>query len=115
MSQLNNWPNRHTCVFSMKALNPSFICRSEDDDDDTKEAVDDDDLNPGKSDSGSVQNENSLSPPPQHPPTTGHIGAKKRHRSTESIDEIEVPSPKKHSQNPLGLPGANIRINSRGM
>lgn len=76
--------------------------------------MDDDDLNPGKSDGGSVQNENSLSPPPQHPPTAGHVGAKKRHRSTESIDEIEVPSPKKPSQNPLGLPGANIRINSRG-
>ena len=92
------------------------LCRSEDtEDDDTKEAVDDDDLNPGKSDGGSVQNENSLSPPPQHPPTAGHVGAKKRHRSTESIDEIEVPSPKKPSQNPLGLPGANIRINSRGM
>ena len=103
-------------MLSPNTFNKTLIYRSEDtEDDDTKEAVDDDDLNPGKSDGGSVQNENSLSPPPQHPPTAGHVGAKKRHRSTESIDEIEVPSPKKPSQNPLGLPGANIRINSRGM
>ena len=48
----------------------------------------------------SVHNDNSLSP----------IPSKKRHRSTDS-DEVEVSSPKKQT---LGLPGANIKIASRG-
>ena len=80
--------------------------RGESDDDDTKEAVDDEDLNIGKSDGGSMQN--SLSPP--LPPSSG----KKRHLSSDSIEPEEVPSPKKHAGNPLGLPGINLRIANRG-
>ena len=103
----------------------------DDDDDNTKEAVEEDEEEEEvlieKSDGASVQN--SLSPPPTQP-TTGsggvhhntsgllHSGlsSKKRHRSNDSIEAEEVSSPKKPTHNnPLGLPGANIKIASRGM
>ena len=57
--------------------------------------------------SDSVQNlEHSLSP----------RNARKRHRSADSGNEEveELPSPMK-KQNTLGMPGANIKIASRGM
>ena len=84
--------------------------------DDTKEAVEDEEEEEvliEKSDGASVQN--SLSPPPN--PSAGlHSGSKKRHRSNDSIEAEEVSSPKKpNHNNPLGLPGANIKIASRGM
>ena len=104
--------------------------RSEDDD--TKEAVEDEEeeevLIENKSDGASVQN--SLSPPPPsalsaaaaataagvHSTGLMHSGSKKRHRSNDSIEAEEVSSPKKPTHNnPLGLPGANIKIASRGM
>ena len=103
----------------------------DDDDDNTKEAVEEDEEEEEvlieKSDGASVQN--SLSPPPTQPTTgsggvhhntTGllHSGlsSKKRHRSNDSIEAEEVSSPKKPTHNnPLGLPGANIKIASRGM
>ena len=99
--------------------------RSEDDD--TKEAVEDEEEEEvliEKSDGASVQN--SLSPPPPSAlsaaaATAGvntglHSGSKKRHRSNDSIEAEEVSSPKKPTHNnPLGLPGANIKIASRGM
>ena len=50
-----------------------------------------------------LENENSLSP----------IPSKKRHRSNDSDDEVEVSSPKK--QQTLGLPaGVNIKMANRG-
>ena len=81
-----------------------------------------------------MHNDNSLSPPPpmqaihappvppKHPtlPTLpvapSSVGSKKRHRSNDSEDVEEVvSSPKKHnSHRPLGLPGANIKIENRG-
>ena len=104
----------------------------DDDDDNTKEAVEEDEEEEEvlieKSDGASVQN--SLSPPPTQPTTVGsggvhhntsgllHSGlsSKKRHRSNDSIEAEEVSSPKKPTHNnPLGLPGANIKIASRGM
>ena len=80
---------------------------------------------------GSTHNDNSISPPPPMqaitaaPPqaatglTAPSIGAsKKRHRSqdSEDVEEVNVSSPKKHnsSHRPLGLPGANIKIENRG-
>ena len=50
-------------------------------------------------------------------PSIGH--GKKRHRSqdSEDVEEVNVSSPKKHnnsSHRPLGLPGANIKIENRG-
>lgn len=103
----------------------------DDDDDNTKEAVEEDEEEEEvlieKSDGASVQN--SLSPPPTQPTTVGsggvhhnttgllHSGlsSKKRHRSNDSIEAEEVSSPKKPTHNnPLGLPGANIKIASRG-
>ena len=66
------------------------------------EAIDTEEEVKEKSDhTSSVHNDNSLSP----------IPSKKRHRSTDS-DDVEVSSPKK--QQTLGLPGANIKIASRG-
>jgi len=79
---------------------------------------------------GSTHNDNSISPPPPMqaitaaPPqaatglTAPSIGGKKRHRSqdSEDVEEVNVSSPKKHnsSHRPLGLPGANIKIENRG-
>jgi len=79
---------------------------------------------------GSTHNDNSVSPPPtmqainSAPPqaatglTAPSIGGKKRHRSqdSEDVEEVNVSSPKKHnsSHRPLGLPGANIKIENRG-
>ena len=86
---------------------------------------------------GSIHNENSLSPPPPMQglstnPLLPHVAGagaavllpsaaapssgKKRHRSHDSqeVEEV-VSSPKKHhSHRPLGLPGANIKIENRG-
>ena len=49
-------------------------------------------------------------------PSIGH--GKKRHRSqdSEDVEEVNVSSPKKQnsSHRPLGLPGANIKIENRG-
>ena len=82
---------------------------------------------------GSTHNDNSVSPPPPMQaitgsappqaatgltvPSSGH--AKKRHRSqdSEDVEEVNVSSPKKShnsSHRPLGLPGANIKIENRG-
>lgn len=79
---------------------------------------------------GSTHNDNSISPPPPMQAITGappqaatgltapSIGGKKRHRSqdSEDVEEVNVSSPKKHnsSHRPLGLPGANIKIENRG-
>ena len=66
----------------------------------------------------SMQNENSLSPIPtmQAISATPSSGGIKRHRSHDSQNMEEVvSSPKKHhSHLPLGLPGANIKIENRG-
>ena len=80
---------------------------------------------------GSTHNDNSISPPPPMQAITGappqaatgltapSIGGKKRHRSqdSEDVEEVNVSSPKKHnsSHRPLGLPGANIKIENRGI
>ena len=81
---------------------------------------------------GSTHNDNSVSPPPTMQaitgappqaatgltaPSSGH--GKKRHRSqdSEDVEEVNVSSPKKShnsSHRPLGLPGANIKIENRG-
>jgi len=79
---------------------------------------------------GSTHNDNSVSPPPPMqaitgaPPATGLTApssghGKKRHRSqdSEDVEEVNVSSPKKShnsSHRPLGLPGANIKIENRG-
>jgi hypothetical protein len=86
-------------------------------DESIKEAVDEDDNivnNGGRANNGdaiSVHNESSLSPAAlaaAAPPSS-----KKRHRSRDSEDCDEVSSPKK-AHHTLGLPGANIKIASRG-
>ena len=77
------------------------------------EAVDDLDKKSNNEDAASsMHNDNSLSPPPPHQLTPS--SNKKRHRSNDSEDIEEVSSPKKHHTGPLGLPGANIKIASRG-
>lgn len=74
------------------------------DDEDAKEGLDEEinvERNNGDS---SVHDTSSLSPPP--------LSSRKRHRSHDSDDLVEDVTPKK--QHPLGLPGANIKIASRG-
>ena len=117
-----------------------FIARLIGEESEDEEIVDEDDAKNSTDDRlGSMQNENSLSPPPsmpaisatQLPSQVAVLGKtvqstsvdapspnyrKKRHRSHDSqeVEEV-VSSPKKHhSHRPLGLPGANIKIENRG-
>lgn len=87
----------------------SDMDEDDDEDDDTKEAVeaDEDETNNGKSDASSPHNENSMSPAPPG------VNNRKRHRSNDSEDIEEVVSSPAKKQ-PLGIPGANIKIASRG-
>ena len=117
-----------------------FIARLIGEESEDEEIVNKDDAkNSTDNQLGLMQNENSLSPPPSIPvisatqllPQVAVVGeivhstsvdapssnyGKKRHRSHDSQNMEEVvSSPKKHhSHLPLGLPGANIKIENRG-
>ena len=93
--------------FASRIRESERLKASEDDEEEAVEAEDEEEPEVVKksenhTSSASLLNENSLSP----------IPSKKRHRSNDSDDEVEVSSPKKHQT--LGLPGVNIKMANRG-